>query len=70
MRELPHEICTFELRAFFTFGPAERELIAVRRGKQPIHPLQLAYRQFSIQLARHRNRVALTICTKTRFPAI
>ncbi|CAB3802936.1 hypothetical protein LMG28614_05705 [Paraburkholderia ultramafica] len=34
MRELPREISTFELQAFFTFSPAERELIAVRRGNR------------------------------------
>src|ERR1700692_4275334 len=34
MRELPHEISTFELQAFFTFSPAERELIEARRGNR------------------------------------
>jgi len=34
MRELPREISTFELQAFFTFSPAERELIAARRGNR------------------------------------
>ena len=34
MRELPREISTFELQAFFTFGPAERELIEARRGNR------------------------------------
>ncbi len=30
MRELPREISTFELQAFFTFSPAERETIEAR----------------------------------------
>jgi TnpA family transposase len=34
MRELPREISTFELQAFFTFSPAERELIEARRGNR------------------------------------
>src|ERR1700730_11501641 len=34
MRELPREISPFELQAFFTFSPAERELIAARRGNR------------------------------------
>ncbi|MGF6924489.1 hypothetical protein OKW28_008686 [Paraburkholderia sp. 40] len=34
MRELPRELSTFELQAFFTFSPAERELIAARRGNR------------------------------------
>jgi hypothetical protein len=32
MRELPREIGTFELQAFFTSSSAERELIEARRG--------------------------------------
>jgi hypothetical protein len=32
MRELPHDLSTFELQAFFTFGRAEHELIQSRRG--------------------------------------
>ena len=32
MRELPRDITGFELRAFFTFSPAERALIDARRG--------------------------------------
>jgi len=34
MRELPRELSPFELQAFFTFSPAERELIAARRGNR------------------------------------
>jgi hypothetical protein len=34
MRELPREISTFELQAFFTFSPAERETIEARRGNR------------------------------------
>ena len=32
MRELPREISAFEMQAFFTFEPAEREVIAGRRS--------------------------------------
>jgi len=32
MRELPRELSAFELRAFFTFSPAEREVIEARRN--------------------------------------
>ena len=32
LRELPREISAFELQAFFSFGPAEKELIERRRG--------------------------------------
>jgi hypothetical protein len=34
MRALPREISTFELQAFFSFSPAECELIAARRGNR------------------------------------
>ena len=37
MRELPREISTFEMQAFFTFECAEREVIDARRS----NPLKL-----------------------------
>ena len=37
MRELPREISTFEMQAFFTFECAEREVIEARRS----NPLKL-----------------------------
>jgi hypothetical protein len=40
LRELPREISAFELQAFFTFSPTERELIERRRGEH--HKLGLA----------------------------
>ena len=40
LRELPREISAFELQAFFSFGPAEKELIERRRGDR--HKLGLA----------------------------
>jgi len=40
MRELPRDISGFELQAFFTFSPAELELIDARRGDA--HKLGLA----------------------------
>ena len=40
LRELPREISTFELQAFFTYSRPERELINARRGDT--HKLGLA----------------------------
>ncbi|UUZ62644.1 DUF4158 domain-containing protein [Polaromonas sp. P1-6] len=40
MRELPHEISDFEMKAFFTFDRAERKVIDARRGTA--HKLGLA----------------------------
>ena len=40
MRELPHEISAFEMKAFFTFESTERQLIDARRGNA--HKLGLA----------------------------
>ena len=40
MRELPRDISDFEMKAFFTFDSAERELINARRGDS--HKLGLA----------------------------
>jgi len=57
VRELPREISTFELQAFFTFRPAERELIEARQPTEvrpgAAHRFSALERASARRLSRH-----------------